>query len=274
MKRESVIALTLFFLCLVWVFSLQKTSKSKIQSAMLGALYPLHTFISKVEDRKEVRSYKQMSSQESASQLKKFKKHYAAKKILEEEVANLKKENNELRSMLRFVKRSHHSLVPARVIKRTSSNWWSSFVINKGIRHGIATDSPVRSELGLVGKTAQISSNSSAVILLTDEKCRVAVRVEGTREQGIIMGFRGDYEGRGLLRLKFLSKDANIPAGRRVYSSGAGGLFPENVLIGTVVSFVERDIYGEATVRPAVDFSTVQNVFVIKQENNKASPKP
>ncbi|MFV1995322.1 MAG: rod shape-determining protein MreC, partial [Verrucomicrobiales bacterium] len=54
-----------------------------------------------------------------------------------------------------------------------------------------------------------------------------------------------------------------LKPGARVYSSGVGGLFPSNLLLGRVKDFTAGDVYGEATVEPAVDFSALEHVFVI-----------
>ena len=49
---------------------------------------------------------------------------------------------------------------------------------------------PVVTDEGLVGKTTTVSENISIVLLVSDENCRVAASVEGTREQGIVSGER------------------------------------------------------------------------------------
>jgi len=102
------------------------------------------------------------------------------------------------------------------------------------------------------------------VILLTDEQCRVAARIEGTPEQGILMGRRGGFETRPDLVLRFLSKDARLQRGMVAYSSGVGGLFPVGIPLGKVKEFHSQEIYGEALIEPAVDFGSLTDVFVVK----------
>ncbi|MGC4017746.1 MAG: rod shape-determining protein MreC [Luteolibacter sp.] len=80
------------------------------------------------------------------------------------------------------------------------------------------------------------------MVLLTDEKCQVSAKVEGTPEVGILSGQRGQFEGTPLLRLRFLSKDATVKKGQRVFTTGRGGLFPTNILLGTVES-VEKALW-------------------------------
>ena len=73
---------------------------------------------------------------------------------------------------------------------RDSSTWWRTVTINRGKEDGIEGDMPVVTDEGLVGKTTTVGNNISVVLLLSDENCRVAASVEGTREQGIVSGER------------------------------------------------------------------------------------
>jgi rod shape-determining protein MreC len=130
----------------------------------------------------------------------------------------------------------------------------------------LATDTPVISANGLIGKTGKMAPHMAEVILLTDEMCRVSSKVEGTLEQGIIAGERAGLDMRPDLRLRFLSRNALINPGSNVISTGEGGVFPPGLLIGRVKRFENKDITGEAVVEPAVDFSMLEYVFVLDMQ--------
>jgi len=115
----------------------------------------------------------------------------------------------------------------------------------------------------LVGKVAQVGEDSSVVILLSDEVCQVSARVMGTTEQGILSGQRGALNAAPELKLRYVSKDAAISPGDVVISSGVGGVFPENLLLGQVKEFSRGPIAGEAAVTSKVDFAVLKNVFVV-----------
>ena len=108
-----------------------------------------------------------------------------------------------------------------------------------------------------------MSANISIVLLVSDENCRVAATVEGTREQGIVTGERVAGAVAPLLDLNFLSKQANLQPGQKVYTSGVGGVFPSGLLIGTVQRFQVRELDGQAQLTPAVDLSQLEDVFVV-----------
>jgi rod shape-determining protein MreC len=116
---------------------------------------------------------------------------------------------------------------------------------------------------GLVGKTTTVSTNISVVLLISDENCRVAASVEGTREQGIVTGERVAGTLTPLLNLNFLSKQANLQPGQKAYTSGVGGVFPAGLLIGAVKNFRVRELDGQAQLNPAVDLAKLEDVFVV-----------
>jgi rod shape-determining protein MreC len=101
------------------------------------------------------------------------------------------------------------------------------------------------------------------VLLLTDEKCQVSARVEGSPEVGILSGQRGRFDGNPLLRLRFLSIDAALRPGLRVFTTGRGGIFQPNILLGTIDSVEKGALDSEALVRPSVNFADLGTVFVV-----------
>ncbi|MEI6033333.1 MAG: rod shape-determining protein MreC [Verrucomicrobiae bacterium] len=174
-------------------------------------------------------------------------------------------ENNRLRFSIEYRERSVFKLLPARIISRDASTWWNTVRINRGFENGVETDQPVLTEIGLVGKTTTVTKNEAIVVLITDETCRVAAKVEGTREQGIVSGKRLQESGTaGELHLNFLTKNASLEPGQKVYTAGvSGGVFPSGILVGSVREFRTRPLDGQAVVEPAVDPAQTEDVFVV-----------
>ena len=175
-------------------------------------------------------------------------------------------ENNKFRSLLNYKQQIPENLVAARVLRRSASNWWTVLIIDKGQMEGIGTDCPVITDVGLVGKTGKVALHTTEVMLLTDEECRVSARVEGTAARGILSGERGDFSARPDLRLRFLDRAIKIEAGAKVYSSGDGRVFPAGILLGKIKSVEGRDVSQEAVVESAVDFTLLEDVFVLQKE--------
>jgi rod shape-determining protein MreC len=176
-------------------------------------------------------------------------------------------ENNKFRSLLRYKEQIPETLVAARVLRRSTANWWTTMIIDKGAAEGIGTDCPVITDVGLVGKTGKVALHTAEVMLLTDEECRVSARVEGSADaRGILSGERGDLSSRPDLRLRFLNRTAKIEAGSKIYSSGDGRVFPAGIPLGKVKSVEPRDVSLEAVVDPAVDFNLIEDVFILQKE--------
>lgn len=194
-------------------------------------------------------------------------------RILSQKYVQVLAENNQLRELVNFRKLSPLKLTAARVLKRVSSTWWSTMIIDKGALDGLATDTPVLNASGLIGKTGKMAPHMAEVILLTDEMCRVSARIEGTLEKGILAGERGAVDLKPDLRLSFLSRSAIIPTGAPVLTTGEGGIFPGGIMIGRVKRFEIKDITAEAVIEPAVDFSQLEHVFVLDQNLEAAQPQ-
>ncbi len=179
-------------------------------------------------------------------------------------LGELEQENRRLRSALDYRERSAFRLLPAEIAGRDASGWWSTVKINRGFSAGVATAQPVLTAEGLVGRTTTVAKDISIVLLLTDESCRVAARVEGTNEQGILSGRRVTGSGRPELVLNFLNRDANLQPGMKVFTAGvSGAVFPAGIPLGIVKEFRTRELDGQALVEPAADFSKLEDVFVV-----------
>lgn len=177
------------------------------------------------------------------------------------------KENEKLRAAIGYRARAPFRLVPARIVARDASTWYNTVIIDHGSDQGLREDMPVLTEEGLVGKTSAVSKTTCIVILISDENCKVAANVEGTREQGIVKGERASSTSQPVISMNFLSKQANLQTGQKVFTSGVGGVFPSGVLIGEVATFKVRELDGYATIVPAVNLTTLEDVFVVLSES-------
>lgn len=273
MSRINLIALVAFVGLLAWVFLLDNEASRRIQSTVLALFSPFQRSGAEVQEKVEDWVDPPPPVEDLEEQILNLQVQNQQLQIQNAQLERLVGENDELRAMLAFEKNAAFKLIPARVVGRDSSTWWNTITIDKGYRDYVAVDSPVLTDRGLVGKTAFVNPKESTVILLTDERCQVAARLEGTTDRGILTGVRGATKAMPDLRLRFLDRDANPPPGTKVYSSNDGGLFPVGIPLGEVRTFESRDVFGVAFVRPAVDFTDLKFVFVIEREEEPESAR-
>lgn len=271
MKKLNILALLVFMAGLAVVFMLDTAMTRKIQSAVMSLLSPFIHSSAALEQAAGQTMAPPVNPAELKREYDEQRIQLERLRIIQQKYNQVIEENARLRQLIEFKQAAPFKMTPAKVIRRSSSTWWNSLIIDKGSLDGIGTDSPVITSVGLVGKTSTLAPHMAKVILLTDEMCRVSAKIEGTLEQGILAGERAALEVRPELHLRFLSRNANINAGAGIYSSGEGGVFPADLLLGRVKRFENREISGEAIVEPAVDFSTLDYVFVIEMQAVDAS---
>src|SRR5216110_1777622 len=259
MSRTSIIALLIFGAILGYFLSFGADTTRKFQASIYQMLAPFFTTGSGLQ--------KQITSVRTGlKSLEELEKENAALNVdnrqlraTNQALRDVEHEVNRLRIALSYRQRSVFKLIPAEIVTRDASTWWRTVTINRGKYDHIETDMPVVTDEGLVGKTTTVGENISVVLLISDENCRVAASVEGSKEQGIVSGERVSASVMPMLELNFLTKQANLQPGMKTYTSGVGGVFPSGLLIGTVQSFRVRELDGQARIVPAVDLSHLED---------------
>lgn len=179
----------------------------------------------------------------------------------------LEVENQRLRELLRFRQLNPYydfsgGQVIARVLSQEPLNYLATLTIDLGAEHGIKPGMPVVTERGLVGRIHQVGPKSSTILLITDPSSGVQARVkrENSRAVGVVTGRAG-----ALPVMDYIPQDADISVGDEVITSGLGGNFPKNLVIGQIIEVRQRDfdMFQQAVVRPTVNFDRLEFVLVI-----------
>jgi rod shape-determining protein MreC len=147
----------------------------------------------------------------------------------------------------------------AEIIGSSPSQEFRTVTINKGTSDGLRQDMAIISPAGIVGRVVVPSARSAKVQLLIDRNAAAGAIVERSRAQGVVVGI-----GEDRLRLENVPETADIVAGDLVVSSGIEGIYPKGFVIGTIEG-VEKSgpAYKRITVKPAVDFSALEEVLVV-----------
>jgi len=266
MKSITIAALGAFGIFVVLILLLPQQTKRQLQGALFQFISPvLRTGASVQQELGGVRGgLKRLDELERENQ--KLNLENEQLRATNSLLRNLEGEVNRLNRALGFREQSAFKLLPARILSRESATWWNFCTIDRGTKYGVATDMAVVTEDGVVGKVTTVAKDLAAVLLVSDESLRMSVSIEGTQEQGIVSGTRASSTYVPDLRIRFLSKTANLKPGMQVLTAGKGGVFPSGLVVGSIKDFSARQLEGVASVTPAVDLAAVQDVFVIVGE--------
>lgn len=174
------------------------------------------------------------------------------------------RENQRLRHFFGWQRQKPWKLKLANVVLRDPANWWQTVQIDLGTRDGASNNLPVLDPDGaLVGRIASAGFTRSQVVLLGDPNCKVAARVENPARDTGVIGPSGPVDGE-TVELGYLSRNASLKAGQDVKTSGLGGIYPKDILIGKVIDSrqVEYGLYTVARVRLAANLNALEEVWV------------
>ena len=182
------------------------------------------------------------------------------------QIAELEKsdfENRVLREALNFKADTPLVLIPAEVITLDVLNIDQKVTINRGRDQGIeAGDAVVVSGSVLVGAVSEVFDSTSQFELITSSAVAVNAQVAKSGASGIV---RGEH-GLGLL-FDLISQTDTIEARDRIITSGLGGRFPANLLIGFVseIRSSSSELFQKASLIPATNLRNLRVVFVVKK---------
>ena len=176
------------------------------------------------------------------------------------------RENDRLRELLKWQqkqKRGKYKL--GSVVLRDPANWWRTVEIDLGTRDGISNNLPVLSANGaLVGRIAFASLTRSQVVLVGDPNCKVSARIDNAGRDTGVIGGSGPLESE-FVEVSYLPRSADLKPGQNVWTSGWGGVFPKDMLIGLVVDSrpEESGLYSVARVKLSANLSALEEVWVV-----------
>ena len=211
---------------------------------------------------------------------------------LKKENEELKKKNAELRSQLvdyyetksendRLWKyydlkkeNPSYKILPASVIRRDANDDFYSFTLDIGSSNGVELNDPVITENGLVGWVCRTDAGTCKVKTILSPDTRAGAIDKKTGDLGIVSG-SAEYSDQNLTCLTKIAEDNKIKEGDIIVTSGTGGVYPGNLVIGEVkeLSFNSYDTTRCAIIEPYEDICTVTAAAVITDFETKGEVK-
>ena len=180
----------------------------------------------------------------------------------------IKAENDAYKALARIQDtNSEASYVSAFVIGRDPLDEFGGFTLDQGSTDGVAVNDAIISDRGyLLGVVVEVDATSCKVMTSLHPSFNAAGVISRTRENGIITG-SADYAADGQCVLTNLDRATEARRGDQVITTGLGGVFPANLLVGTVQEVVPEQSgkSSSAVILPGADPRTVKHVFIVTE---------
>lgn len=202
----------------------------------------------------------------------KFKRMEEENKELREKIEITLQENailkekliayDRLKKLLELKESFSYEMIPSLVISREPGNWFNSVIIDRGRADGVKENMAVATYYGLVGRVVSVDFHTAKVLLILDQRSAVGGMIQRSRDIGVVKGSESNY-----CYMEYLSHDADIKINDIIITSGLGSIFPKGIKIGRVVG-VEKEkhaLFQDVLIKPEVDFTKLEEVFVVKK---------
>ena len=199
--------------------------------------------------------------------------------ILRQQIAELQsnamqadrdREENELLRELIGLREQRRDFVfeSAMILEHSNSNWTRTITLNRGTMHGVSVNCMVVSSNSagyLIGVVTEVGLNWCTVQLIIDTDTELGALIFRT---GDVVIAEGDFSlmREGKLKVSYLPSDISLLSGDYIVTSGLGGYYPSNIIIGTVerVETNNDGLAQYAILNPMVNFDSLTEVFIIK----------
>lgn len=170
-------------------------------------------------------------------------------------------ENRKLKAMIKLKSEIQYETIAADVIGKTSIELRNYYMLNRGYDDSVRIGMAVRNDAGLVGSIQSVTEHYSLVELIINKNVKIASMVQRTRYNGIL-----SWVGSKNFSLENIPKSYDVIIGDTIVTSNYSNKYPRNLPIGYVVSKEELpgDIFARISVKPFVNFATLEEVFILK----------
>lgn len=248
---------------------------SSPQSAVLGAVFTpiqkgaaavsdfVSDFFSAWGERDELRDENQQLQDELSDLREKLVDYDAAKQenLMYKDLLGIKEKSPDLQ------------FEPAKVIARDAGDKFCSFSVDKGSIDGVKLHDPVITSDGVVGYVSKVSLTYSTVRTILDSDTNISVINSRTgSDLGVVTGSI-ELAADGFCTMTLLPQASGVSVGDLIITTGYGGVFPKDLIIGTVqeVKQSSTDISTTAVIKPSVNIAGLKDVLVITDFEGQGS---
>ena len=156
----------------------------------------------------------------------------------------------------------------ANVVGKDASNWFDTFIIDKGSNAGIEIGNNVIADGGLVGIVTDVGSNYAKVRSIIDDASNVSATDVATSDNCIVSGSLKSMHERQQLEITDLKdSDDQVKAGDQIVTSNISDRYLPGIPIGYITDITQdsSSLTKTGYLATIVDFEHLDKVLVIKQ---------
>jgi len=257
LRRLLIGVLIVVLLVLVLVWRIDSPRVERLRMAIIDRIVPSAEWVMAPVTGltrliTDFQSYQRLVEQnaELRRELQQMKAWHEAAMQLDQENAKLRDLNNvQLDPKLTYI--------TGVVLADSGSPFRQSVLLNIGGRDGIMDGWPAMDGVGLVGRISGVGQETSRVLLLTDTSSRIPITIQGSGQTAVLSG-----DGTLNPPIEFLENPDLVRPGDRVVTSGDGGVFPADLLVGQVALGTDRRL----RVRLAADYERLEFLRVLRSQ--------
>ena len=268
-KINIVISLLIVIMIVLILFSSNRGYKSKIEGIVGEGLNPVQKVIYNVTKFVSDIYNGIVNYSELVDRVENLSEENGKLRTQVNYYEQLIEENKRLRSIVNLKDRlEDYNFVGVNVIGRNSS-YINEYIIDSGSNNGIKKGMVVVSNGGLFGMVTSVSDGWSLVSPLTNGSILVSGVVQRTNgSNGIVSGYKNS-DSEYIFKMEYLPIDEDVVEGDVIITSGLGGVYPYNIIIGEVLSIEndQRNMSKSVFIKSYVDFDFARELFVILPKN-------
>ena len=252
-KLITILSFLFAFIILLSTFIYPKINysiKVKIldySSAIISSLYsPMNTINNSVNNFYNIMNVYNLN--------KKLTSEYDNYSKLENDLIILKMKNSEYKNLLNISEDIEYNFVTSKIISRSNLSYTKSVILASGKNDNINLGSPVIYKNSLLGFISELGNTSSRLISITDGTVKIPSIIFEKNLNIIVSGNNDKY-----LEILNLNNFPNIKDGDKVFTSGDGNKFPENLFIGTI----KTKKNGDFIIEPSSDINRLNYVYIL-----------
>jgi len=160
-----------------------------------------------------------------------------------------------------------YTKIGARIISRDASNWYSSFVIDKGSEDGIQVNCNVIAGSGLVGRVTEVGPNHAKVVSIISDGINTSGMVLASGDNLIVTGNLETMADGKIEYSQLIDSRNKVTVGDKVVTSNISDQYLPGLLIGYIssISTDSNNLTKSGNFTAVVDFEHLNEVLVIKE---------